>query len=148
MIKKILPFFLILALEGVSYANCVRESEATSKSTCVVMQRDDARGVWFSLAKADMLRRSKLEIPELHIQIDKMKQMYDIESERTLLYESASKIQKDNIENIRKTLNESLQREEELKRKSNLWYKSPILWFCTGIVATTVTYLAIIFGAN
>jgi hypothetical protein len=145
---KLLPFFLILAFENVSYADCVIESEATPESTCVVMERNEIRGVWFDLATADTLRRFKLEVFELREQIINSEQMFELQTERLRFFEEISKEHKEAIELIQIELDRSLQREKELKLKSNLWYKSPILWFVSGIVLSTIIYVSIIVGVN
>lgn len=83
---------LLLVSSGLAHAECVTADEATPESTCVVMAREGVRGVWFSLAEAEAIRRMRLELPELRLQVQRLEQLTAVQGERVTLYRESTRL--------------------------------------------------------
>jgi len=131
-----------LMLASEARADCVTPDQASPQSTCVVMERDGVRGVWFSLAEADALRRMKLREPELDLQIRSLEQMRDVQAGRVEQYREASTLRGEALARAEEQLELSLQRNTELEMEVNAWYRSPALWAGVGAAVTVAVVVA------
>ncbi|MGW8177450.1 MAG: hypothetical protein ACWGQW_01420 [bacterium] len=122
--------------------------EATPESTCVVMAREGVRGVWFSLAEAEAIRRMRLELPELRLQVQRLEQLTAVQGERVTLYRESMRLRAEALTTAQQQLEQALEREARLRDRLGAWYRSPALWFAVGSLVTTVAYVAIVFGVN
>ena len=129
-------------------ADCVTEAEATPASTCVVMARGEVRGVWFNLSEADGLRRLRLEVPELRLQITSLERAGLLQAERVTLYREASQLRRSALEQSTVQLEASLGREHQLRGELNAWYRAPALWFAVGVVVTVAATVALAYAVN
>lgn len=138
-----------LALHSVASA-CDTAATATPASTCVVMKHLDTPGVWFELKTADELRRFKLEIPELRLQLDAFTQRVAIRDEQLKLYtevitlkDSALGVANDSMAAFARTAREAQEDERKARAELDAWYRSPIIPFLAGVATvTTVVLLA------
>jgi len=120
---------------------CDTVDTATLKSTCVVMPVQGRPGVWFDLATADELRRLKLEVPELRLQVEKFSL---IETRREAqvqalleagsLRREAAEMLKASIDASVKDAREARQEAADAREELAAWYRSPWLWGVTGAV--------------
>ncbi len=136
-------FCLALLSSTTAHADCVVETEATPEATCVVMARAGQRGIWFRLAEADTLRRLRLEVPELRLQITSLEQIAVIQAERVTLYREANQERRSALEQSTTQLDASLGREHQLRGELNVWYRAPALWFAVGVVITAAAIVAL-----
>jgi len=151
--KKLQRFFLILAfsiiilvvLQSKALA-CDTIETATLTSTCVVMDFNNVKGVWFQLEEANNLRVAKLLVPELKLQIEKQEK---IEENRVLEIQylnraldlqkkSTSELQ-NNVNTYAKMARESHEEAVHLRESLSAWYRSPWLWGAMGIAIGAVT---------
>ena len=114
----------------------------------MVMARNGVRGVWFSLAEADAIRRMRLEVPELRLQINRLERMTEVQGERIDLYRNATDLRAEAMRLLQAQLDASLDRETRLRRQMGAWYRSPALWLTVGVLVTTAAYVAIMAGVD
>lgn len=122
-------------------AACDTVQTATAQSTCVVMPVQGRPGVWFDLATADELRRVKLEVPELRLQLEK----FDLiekqrESQVSALLE-ANALRRETADMLSASIDVSVKDAREARQEAadareelHAWYRSPWLWGVTGAV--------------
>jgi hypothetical protein len=133
---KWLICFAVLACSAPALAQegCATEAESTATSTCVVMRRGEARGVWFSLEVADALRREHLEVPELRLQVERFEALDGISTERISLYQESLRLRAEALALAQTQLEEALEREARARAEAGAWYREPVLWFALGVV--------------
>lgn len=141
--------FSTAALAPVARA-CDTVATATVESTCVVMEREGARGVWFALETADELRKYKLEVPELRLQIRSYEQIARAREVQVKTYldvialkDSAIKTAEDNMEAFTRQAREAREAEREARAELGAWYRSPALWFAVGGILVTGIVVAL-----
>jgi len=151
---KILPgvlLILVCSLIALSAnAECKTVAEARLDDDCVVMQFGEQSGVWFRLDKAEMLRKAWTELPELRLQASKYGVLLQQRDAQLSLYREAAREYKGVIRDL-KEVNKYLvtetreAREERNKARAalNAWYRSPFLWFGSGVVVTVITGLVV-----
>lgn len=123
---------------------CVTADESTPESTCIVYELNGVRGVWFALETADALRRLRLELPELRFQISHFGSIFELQEERIDFYRQANAVHTETIQTLHGQVDEGVQREEDLRKKINAWWRSPALWLSIGILITSIAYVAIV----
>jgi hypothetical protein len=143
MLKWLICFaVLVCSSPALAQEGCATEAEATAASTCVVMRRGEARGVWFSLEVADVLRREHLEVPELRLQIERWEALDGISTERIALYTEAATLRAEALALAQTQLEEALEREARARAEAGAWYREPVLWFAVGVVLTGAAAVA------
>jgi len=129
---------------------CDTVATATVESTCVVMEREGARGVWFVLETADELRKYKLEVPELRLQIRSYEQMAAAREVQVHTYldvitlkDSAIKTAEDNMGAFARQAREAREAERKARDELGAWYRSPALWAAIGGILVTGIVVAL-----
>lgn len=138
----ILGCSLFLALcAPVTAAACDTVQTATLQSTCVVMPVQGRPGVWFDLSTADELRRLKLEVPELRLQVEnyaaiEKRREAQVASlmEANILRREAADMLKVSIDFAVKDARESRQEAADAREELGAWYRSPWMWGAAGAV--------------
>lgn len=133
--------FIVTALNWPSVAfACETLETAKLDSECVVMTRDGQRGVWFRLSAADKIRKMKLELPELRLQIEKYELAEEERQSEVRELKMAIELQKSSlmalestIENHAKEAREAEERAKAAEDELDKWYRSPWLWGAVGI---------------
>jgi hypothetical protein len=123
-------------------AECVTAAQATPIDTCVVMARDGARGVWFELKVANDLRKYKLEVPELRLQIAKLEGVVALEKTRAEMFKEAADLRAQALKLQEAQVDRSLAAGAKAQEETGAWYRSPILWFAAGILVTGAVVVA------
>jgi len=144
--KKLLLLSLLLGSElyaGLAHAECVTQAQATPTSTCVVYALNGVPGVWFSLSEADNIRRDRLELPELRLQVSRLERAMELQDRRVEFYREANTELSEAITLLQTQIEQGLTREDRLRRQLLAWYRSPVLWLSAGILVTTVTYVSL-----
>jgi hypothetical protein len=129
---------------AIARSECVTEPESTPESTCVVYSLNGVRGVWFALETANALRQLRLELPEVRFQISHFESILELQEERINFYRQANTVHTETIQILHGQIDEGVQREEDLRKKINAWWRSPALWLSIGILITSVAYVAIV----
>lgn len=127
---------------------CDTLATATLESDCVVMDRAGRKGVWFSLDTADKLRKLKLEVPELRLQILNYEKTLEIKNFQISSYLETIAL-KDSVIQTSKASMDTFARQARLAQEGerlalnelHAWYRSPALWAAVG--ATVVTGIVI-----
>lgn len=140
----LVAILLLAALPGSASAACDTEGDATPASACVVMERDGQRGVWLRMSEADALRRLRLEVPELRLQVERLGMVAEIQTERVAAYREAGELRRDALAQSRIQLEASLGREHHLWTRLHAWSRSPAFWLAMGIVITAVGLVALV----
>lgn len=130
---------------------CDTVEQATLKSTCVVMPLEGRQGVWFDVKTADTLRRAKLLVPELQLQVDK----YDLVEkkrdaqvhalmEAVALRREAADLLEANIKVHIREAREARQEAARARADAGAWYRSPWMWGVIGAAlgGVATAYLA------
>lgn len=121
---------------------CDTVETSTLKSTCVVMEREGHRGVWFSLDRAQVLRAGSLELPQLRLQIEtyerlegkragQVTQLTAANTERKAAMAFLQSTIVAHVADTRRAREDAARAREELDR----WYRSPWVWFGAGIAS-------------
>lgn len=149
MIKLFIEVFVATMLMAMTIgqcaarADCETEATATPTSTCVVLSRGSARGVWFALPLADTLRQEHLLVPELQLQVDRLTQLSDIQTSRATAYREAADLRLQAANVLDRQLTASLGREARAREELGAWYREPAFWFAVGVaVALAVVLVA------
>lgn len=132
-------------------AACDTVQTATVESTCVVMPLEGRAGAWFDLATADQLRRLKLEVPELRLQLEK----YDLVEKRreaqvqallesVALRREAADLLKASVDGAVKQAREGRQEAAEAREELGAWYRNPWMWGALGAILGGVATGALI----
>lgn len=144
MMRLLLCSAILVCSRASQALACDTVVTATPKSTCVVMEREGSRGLWFSLAAADELRRYKLEAPELRLQIRSYEQMARVREVQVKTYldvialkDSTIKTAETNMEAFTRQAREAREAEREARDELNAWYRSPALWAAVGGILVT-----------
>lgn len=134
---------------------CDTVDTATLKSTCVVMPIQGRPGVWFDLATADELRRLKLEVPELRLQVEKfslieMRREAQVQAllEAGSLRREAADMLKASIDHSVKDARLARQEAADAREELGAWYRSPWLWGVTGAVLGALATGFLVAQAN
>lgn len=118
---------------------CEPAAQAGPESDCVVLQFQNRTGVWFSLKKADALRKSWQEMPQLRLQLDKYTKLEAIREVQLSEYKQALAERKQVQKSLLQT-NALLVRDARLAHEdaaaAHAWYRSPFLWAGVGVVVT------------
>ena len=129
---------------------CDTMATATAESTCVVMEREGARGVWFALETADELRKCKLEAPELRLQIRSYEQMALAREVQVKTYldvielkDSAIKTAEGSMGAFARQAREAREVERKARDELGAWYRSPALWAALGGILVTGIVVAL-----
>jgi len=112
------------------------------------MPRGEARGVWFDLATADALRRFRLEVPELRLQIASLERAAEVQTERVALYRESTELRASAVAQSETQLEASLRREHQLRAELSAWYRSPALWFAVGILVASGAAIALGYASG
>lgn len=145
---KLISHTLLLAFSWQALAPAARACDtaatATPESTCVVMEREGARGVWFALETADELRKHKLEVSELRLQIRSYEQMALAREVQVHTYldvitlkDSAIKTAETNMGAFARQAREAREAERAARDELHAWYRSPALWAAVGGILVT-----------
>jgi hypothetical protein len=117
------------------------------------MAREGSPGVWFSLTKADGLRKYKLEVGELKLQIEGYEQASVIQDRRINAYTEALDLKDSSLDTAKEGMTafasqarEAREGEREAMDELHAWYRSPALW--AGIGAGLVTALVIFLESS
>lgn len=146
-----LIFSVFLGFIGASSARaemCTTLEMATETSTCVVMRLKGVRGVWMPLERSEVLRKEHLEYPELKIQIQKLETALTASKEGTALYQSASKERAEAMALLDKQLEASMAREAAAHKRADAWYRSPFLWFASGVGVVLIATVSVSLAAR
>lgn len=149
---RLLVCFLTAACSALAFIPAAQACDtiktATLKSTCVVMEREGQNGVWFDLATADELRKSKLDVPELQLQISSYEQMALAREFQVSTYlkviklkDNALKVAEDNMAVFAKQARTAREDAHAAMDELDAWYRSPSLW--AGIGAAVVTGIVV-----
>lgn len=109
----------------------------------MVYTLNGVRGVWFRLDEADGIRRLRLEVPELRLQVQTLEQMAEVQAERVTALREATRLRAEATAQATTQLEASLSREAQLRSEVNAWYRSPALWFAVGVVVTAAAGVAL-----
>lgn len=130
---------------------CDTVATATLESTCVVLEREGRRGVWFSLDKAQELRKGALEIPQLRLQLQTHDELEAKRTEQVIQLTAANAERKSamvalestnaaHVADARRAREDASQARAELDR----WYRSPWVWFGAGIASGALAAVMIV----
>ena len=147
---KSLKCFLVLACSllwllcaPATVAACDTMKGANESSTCVVMPHKGNTGVWFGLLEANNLRKIKLEVPELKLQIQKQERLEKKSDKELALLRDSLQLRKDVISGLKSSIgvhvkDASQARKEAARDRAELdrWYRSPIFLMAVGAVVT------------
>lgn len=130
-------------------AACDTVENAGLDSTCVVMPFQGRQGVWFDVSTADELRRLRLQVPELQLQLEDFNQIELIRESQLDSMRQAVSLQQGANELLKKTVmanvrdaREAREDAAEAREELNAWYRSPWLWSVAGaVLGGTVTVL-------
>jgi len=141
---RLLLYSAILAFSWSATAHaCDTVANATPASTCVVLEREGVRGLWFNLETGNGLRKAKLLVPELTLQVDLKQSKIDAREFQLKSYKEVldlkTKIQKEQ----QKAVALLTKQEREAREALDAWYRSPVLWFSAGLVVSTVSVVAV-----
>lgn len=142
-LSRLLAFSLALALAsapGGARAECVTADVARSSDTCVVVDRAGVKGVWFALPVADELRKIKLEVPELRLQVGKLEALLEVERRRVLMFRESSELRRQALQDKDKQVDRALTAGATAQAESSAWYRSPVLWFSVGTLVAGVLF--------
>jgi hypothetical protein len=129
---------------------CDEAAKARPDSSCVVLDRQGVKGVWFRLDEANELRNAVRLIPELNLQIQKYsdldkKHSDEVEALRGALTlrqlandELKAEVAKA-VQTAREAQDEAAAAREDLGR----WWRSPIVWLSVGALAGALVGIAI-----
>lgn len=155
--KKWLICLAVLASNGCGDVAFACETEATAKpdSDCVVVARAGSRGVWFSLATADQLRKNAELLPQLQLQLKSYAELAQIRDQQVAALKDADALRKDVSAKLLRT-NEVLARDatrarderDAAREELGRWYRSPFLWTGVGVVATVGAIFAAGYAAH
>jgi hypothetical protein len=120
-------------------AECFDAESAPVGADCVVMDRDETRGVWFALPLASSLRISHLKVPELEKQIAKLEEAEMAQRDQVALYVRAAEEQKKIVSVIDGQNQLLTSRAHRAEEELDAWYRSPWLWFGAGVALTITT---------
>lgn len=141
--------FAVLALSGPTLARaCETTATARPDSECVVMARQGANGVWFSLTAADKLRAAFRLVPELQLQLEKYSEVDDARAREAANLREALAAQKRVSDELKQhaalsdkaalaALDDATRAQVEL----DSWWRSPVAWGCVGALAGVLATL-------
>lgn len=148
MTLKWLLFLAVLASSANARADCVETSEATAQSTCVVYTLNGVRGVWFRLDVADEVRRIRLEVPELRLQVTRLTGIDEVQTARVEMYREAATERREALTLAEAQIDAGLRREHALREEVTAWYRAPALWFAIGVVVTAGSGVALALAVD
>jgi outer membrane murein-binding lipoprotein Lpp len=129
---------------------CETTTTARPDSTCVVLDRQGAKGVWFQLALADELRTSHQLIPELRLQLEKYseadrKQTDEVAALRgaLTLRQLATDQLKAEVDAATKEARAAQDDATAARQELDRWWRSPFLWLSVGALAGALVGIAI-----
>ncbi len=125
-------------------AECVSLSKATAKATCVVMRVEGQQGVWFVLPVADELRKLKLEVPELHLQITKLEVALHSEKLSADAFLAAAETRRIALMASEASLDKALALSAKVEKDASAWYRSPWLWFSAGALLSGAAVIGVV----
>ena len=135
--RILLLCLVILACSAPNIARaCDTPSEATAESTCVVLKRDEIPGVWFNLATADDLRKLKLEMPELRLQVTGLEAKIITRDSQLTDYREVVRLKDVSLATSDKNMKAFSRRARKAEAALDAWYRSPYLWAGIGAVTT------------
>lgn len=129
---------------------CETVASARPDSSCVVLDRQGVKGVWFQLALADELRTSHQMIPELRLQLEKysemdLKRADEVEALRGAL--TLRQLVNDQlnaeVERMAKETREAQEQAAAATEALGRWWRSPIVWLTVGALAGGLAGIAI-----
>jgi hypothetical protein len=141
---------VLIATPRVARAECFVELDAPDDAACVVTRWKERAGVWFDLNSAERIRQLEEEAPHLRDQALLLETTVALREEQIRLYVDALQQHEQSSEEHRR-VRELLERETleartrqlEEERRSNAWYRSPILWFSVGVVGAVAAGFAL-----
>lgn len=152
---RLVSFIVLLAFvtsTTPALAKCWDISDAPLDADCVVMPYGEQRGVWFSLDRADEIRRMKLKQPELELQISELEKITELRDQQVKKLTQANEAQvraTDELKGVNVLLvKEKNQAERNLEKeiaKRKAWYRSPYFWFGTGVVTTLLAGAGLVY---
>lgn len=129
---------------------CETATRASRESSCVVLDRQGVKGVWFQLALAEELRTSHQLIPELRLQLEKYSEMDakradEVEALRgaLTLRQLANEQLKTENERLAKEAREAQEQTAVAVEELGRWWRSPIVWLTVGALAGGLAGIAI-----
>jgi len=125
-----------VAFSRVAWADCYAEANSTPDSNCVVMRRNDVRGVWFALPAAEKLRASHRIAAELRLQVDGLERVVKLKDEQLALVARALEEQHTAIVAVQQANDRLVSRAHRAEESLEAWHRSPWLWMSVGVVAT------------
>lgn len=135
--------FLAVLCAPLTARACDTTRTADVASTCVTMARVGVQGVWFDRPTADGLRRLKLEVPELKLQIVKLENLEKKSDKEIGLLRESLELRKDVIKGLKASIGGHVRaarvaRQEATQARAELdrWYRSPLILMGVGVVMT------------
>lgn len=120
---------------------CDTAATATPESTCVVQAHEGTPGVWFELETANALRKAKLTVPELSIQLTELELKLSTREWQLDRYREVVKLKDRTIATQTQSVEIHARREREAREALDAWHRSPLLWTGVGAVVASVVFV-------
>jgi len=135
MLKLLVCFLMLVssALPARAEDTCKLVTDATLDTPCVVFYFRERRGLWFSEAKANELRRAWLLVPELQAQLAKHAEIDAIYDRELGTQRAIVESQRLELDKVSQALVVSESRADRFAHERDSWYRSPILWTAVGV---------------
>lgn len=124
-------------------AACDTMKSATEASTCVVLPHKGNKGVWYGLLEANYLRKLKLEVPELKLQIEKSEKLEKKSEKELSLLRDSLQLRKEVISGLKASIGAHVKDASQARKEAaqaradlNRWYRSPLFLMSVGAVVT------------
>ena len=117
---------------------CDTVATATPGSTCVVLERESVRGLWFDLGTGNGLRKAKLLVPELKLQTGLLESKLEARDFQLESYRSVLKLKNGIQKEQQRAIGLLTKQERQAREALDAWYRSPVLWFAVGVVVPIV----------
>lgn len=143
--------YLALAAVGSPRAcACDEGARARPDSPCVVVSRQGVRGVWFRLAEADELRKAKLLVPQLSLQIQQYSDLDKKRTEQVTALKGALAARTAANDALKLEVGKAVQaasaaQAEAMAAREELgrWWRSGFVWLTVGALAGALAGIAI-----
>lgn len=121
--------------------NLISASLVAAETKKVVV--DGKEGVWFDKESARLLLSNEVELAEIKKKLDLIERQLTLRSENILLLDRNLVLEKDVSKRALTRVTDLENQLVEISKRSEAWYKSPILWFVVGVTTTVVSAVAI-----
>jgi hypothetical protein len=138
-----LVYLIFLVFSFPAFAECVTQENSNQDSTCVVTELNGVRGIWFNLEESEKIRHDRLELHEVHLQLEHLERLVVLQEQRIEFYLEIINQKNISFDLLSIELDELLNRHNKLKISSGKWYRNPIFWFSAGVVVTSATCVII-----